>query len=94
MVADLNPTEEYKTCILSGLSPAAIMDCATRGLSFFSYQTSQEILYQDHLARSLADKYSTLNQQMDQLVHDANAQIKILQEKIQSTWAAVRPAQR
>ncbi|CAI6248047.1 unnamed protein product [Periconia digitata] len=84
VIADLNPSEEYKTCILSGLNPAAIMDCASRGLSFFSYQTSQEILYQDHLAKSLTDRYSTLNQQMDQLVHDANAQIKILQDKIQN----------
>jgi hypothetical protein len=31
----------------------------------------------------LTEKYSNLSQQMDQLIHDANAQIKNLQDKIQ-----------
>lgn len=60
------------------------MECAGRGLAFYSYQSSQEIIYQEHLAKSLTDKYSNLNQQMDQLIHDANAQIKVLQDKIQA----------
>ena len=43
VVTHLNPTEDYKTSVLSGLSPAVIMECAGRGLSFYSYQTSQEM---------------------------------------------------
>ena len=39
----LNPTEDYKTSMLSGLSPTVIMECAGRGLSFHSYQTTQEM---------------------------------------------------
>jgi E3 ubiquitin-protein ligase CCNP1IP1 len=39
----LNPTEDYKTSVLSGLSPATIMECAARGLAFWSYQTTQEM---------------------------------------------------
>jgi E3 ubiquitin-protein ligase CCNP1IP1 len=39
----LNPTEDYKTSVLSGLSPSIIMECATRGLSFWSYQSAQEM---------------------------------------------------
>jgi prophage DNA circulation protein len=83
VVASLNPSEDYKTSILSGLSPTIIMECASRGLAFHSYQTSQEIIYQQHLAKGLTEKYNTLSQQMDQLIHDANAQIKALQDKIQ-----------
>ncbi|KAF2739975.1 hypothetical protein EJ04DRAFT_483472 [Polyplosphaeria fusca] len=60
------------------------MECASRGLAFFSYQATQEILYQESLARSLTEKYGNLSQQMDQLIHDANAQIKVLQDKIQA----------
>lgn len=41
-------------------------------------------IYQEHLAKSLTDKYTNLNQQMDQLVHEANTQIKSLHDKIQS----------
>ncbi|KAI4912441.1 hypothetical protein J4E90_005845 [Alternaria incomplexa] len=63
------------------------MECASRGLAFHSYQTSQEIIYQEHLAKGLTGKYDTLSQQMDQLVHDANSQIKALQDKMQAMQA-------
>lgn len=43
VVAALNPSEDYKTSILSGLSPSIIMDCASRALAFYSYQASQEM---------------------------------------------------
>lgn len=43
VVTQLNPTEDYKTSVLSGLSPTIIMECAGRGLSFHSYQTNQEM---------------------------------------------------
>jgi hypothetical protein len=58
------------------------MECASRGLAFHSYQTSQEIIYQEHLAKNLTDKFNTLSQQMDQIIHEANSQIKALQDKI------------
>lgn len=70
--------------MLSGLSPITIMECAGRALAFHAYQTSQEIIYQEHLAKGLTEKYNTLSQQMDQLIHDANAQIKALQDKMQA----------
>ncbi|KAF1840996.1 uncharacterized protein K460DRAFT_359534 [Cucurbitaria berberidis CBS 394.84] len=87
VIAGLNPSEDYKTSVLSGLSPTIIMECASRGLAFHSYQTSQEIIYQEHLAKGLTEKYNTLSQQMDQLIHDANSQIKALQDKIQAMQA-------
>lgn len=63
------------------------MECASRGLAFHSYQTSQEIVYQEHLAKGLTEKYNVLSQQMDQLIHDANAQIKAHQDKMQAMQA-------
>lgn len=84
----LNPSEDYKCSVLSGLSPTIIMECATRALAFHSYQTSQELIYQEHLAKGLTEKYNTLSQQMDQLIHEANTQIKALQDKIQSETSA------
>lgn len=83
VIAGLNPSEDYKTSVLSGLSPTLIMECASRGLAFHSYQTSQEIVYQEHLAKGLTEKYNTLSQQMDQVIHDANSQIKVLEAKMQ-----------
>ncbi|CAN9162433.1 unnamed protein product [Alternaria sp. RS040] len=87
VVTGLSPSEDYKTSVLSGLSPTIIMECASRALAFHSYQTSQEVIYQEHLAKGLTDKYDTLSQQMDQLIHDANAQIKSLQDKMQAMQA-------
>lgn len=39
----LNPTEDYKSSVLSGLDPSTIVDCAGRALSFWVYQTTQEM---------------------------------------------------
>ncbi|KAH7095373.1 RXT2-like protein [Paraphoma chrysanthemicola] len=84
VMSGLSPSEDYKTSVLSGLSPVIIMECASRGLAFHSYQTAQEIIYQEHLAKGLNEKYHTLSRQMDQLIHDANSQIKALQDKMQA----------
>lgn len=43
MVTELNPKEDYKTSVLSGLSPETIMECAGRALSFWSYQVTQDL---------------------------------------------------
>lgn len=43
VVTSLNPSEEYKTSVLSGLNPSIIMECAGRALGFYCYQTSQEM---------------------------------------------------
>lgn len=43
VVTDLNPSEEYKTSVLSGLSPSIIVECTSRALSFWAYQTIQEV---------------------------------------------------
>ncbi|KAJ2898237.1 hypothetical protein MKZ38_004063 [Zalerion maritima] len=42
-VNSLNPTEDYKTSVLSGLSPNIIMECTGRAMSFWAYQTTQEM---------------------------------------------------
>ncbi|ESZ95401.1 hypothetical protein SBOR_4257 [Sclerotinia borealis F-4128] len=82
VVTNLNPSEDYKTSVLSGLNPSVIMECAGRALSFWAYQTTQEIVYQEYLAKSLTDKYSTLNSHMDKIIHDANSEISNLRNKM------------
>ncbi|CAO1601304.1 hypothetical protein XANCAGTX0491_004971 [Xanthoria calcicola] len=80
----LNPTEDYKTSVLSGLSPSTIVECAGRGLAFWSYQSTQEIVYQEYLAKSLTDKYNKLGTQVDKIIHDANTEITNLNQKLSS----------
>lgn len=43
VVTQLNPSEDYKTSVLSGLSPGIIIECAGRGLAFYAYQATQEM---------------------------------------------------
>ncbi|KAI2706365.1 hypothetical protein DTO013E5_679 [Penicillium roqueforti] len=78
----LNPTEDYKTSVLSGLDPNTIMECAGRALAFWAYQSTQEIFYQEYRAKTLTEKYTNLNTQMDKVIHNANTEIMSLQNKL------------
>ncbi|KAK9449860.1 uncharacterized protein V1518DRAFT_231812 [Limtongia smithiae] len=78
----LNVSDDYKTSVLSGLSPTVISEVASRALSFWTYQCSHEMTYQDYHMKSLGDKYQKLNQQMDKLVNDANSEISALLERL------------
>ncbi|BCS20408.1 uncharacterized protein APUU_20840S [Aspergillus puulaauensis] len=81
----LNPTEDYKTSVLSGLDPNTVMECTGRALQFWTYQTTQEIFYQDFLGKALTDKYANLNSQMDKVIHNANKEISTLQTRLIDT---------
>ncbi|KAK5998137.1 E3 ubiquitin-protein ligase CCNB1IP1 [Cladobotryum mycophilum] len=83
-VTNLNPTEEFKTSVLSGLSPNIIMECAGRALSFWAYQMTQELYYQQHLYKTLTEKYSSLSVRLEQTVNDANSEIENLHQRIRS----------
>ena len=56
----LNPTEDYKTSVLSGMSPTTIMECAGRGLAFWSYQSTQEMYV---IGRTMLNLHSSLKPQ-------------------------------
>ncbi|KAI4721765.1 hypothetical protein E4T48_01994 [Aureobasidium sp. EXF-10727] len=85
VATQLNPTEDYKTSVLSGLSPTIIMECCSRGISFYQYQVTQEIssMYHDYMAKNLADRYANLNSQMDNVIKDANLEIKGLRDRLE-----------
>jgi len=53
LIVDLNPSEDYKSIVLLGLHPTAIMECAARALAFWFYQCSQEMYLKDNLDSSL-----------------------------------------
>ncbi|KAI1176677.1 hypothetical protein F4777DRAFT_577785 [Nemania sp. FL0916] len=84
VIANLKPSEDYKTSVLSGLSPNVIIDCASRALSFWAYQVTQEIIFQQHMSKTLTEKYSNLNVHLDKVVNDANAEIANSHNKLKS----------
>ncbi|KAM0282725.1 hypothetical protein ACHAQH_002923 [Verticillium albo-atrum] len=58
------------------------MECAGRALSFWAYQTTQEIVYQKYLEKTLTDKYKALDLHLDKTVNEANAEIENLQSQM------------
>ncbi|KAF4337694.1 e3 ubiquitin ligase ccnb1ip1 [Fusarium beomiforme] len=87
VITNLNPSEDYKTSVLSGLSPNVIMECAGRALSFWAYQTTQDIYYQQYLYKTLSDKYSALSIRLEKTVNDANSEIEGLHHKLSNLAA-------
>lgn len=87
IITNLNPSEEYKTSILSGLSPNIVMECAGRALSFWAYQTTQDIYYHQHLYRTLTEKYSNLHQHLEKTMNDANSHIENLHDKMTGSFS-------
>ncbi|KAI1131288.1 hypothetical protein F5Y10DRAFT_262256 [Nemania abortiva] len=84
VITNLRPSEDYKTSVLSGLSPNVIIDCASRALSFWAYQVTQEIIFQQHMSKTLTEKYSSLNVHLDKVVNEANAEISNCYNKLKS----------
>ncbi|KAF2152510.1 hypothetical protein K461DRAFT_148027 [Myriangium duriaei CBS 260.36] len=87
VLTSLNPSEDYKTSVLSGLSPATILECANRGVLFFQYQATQELTYQGHMSRNLTEKYHVLGAQMDSVISEANSEIVSLRDRLEASHA-------
>ncbi|TPX51471.1 hypothetical protein SeMB42_g00705 [Synchytrium endobioticum] len=79
---ELNPLEEYKSSVLAGLRPDILMECATRALSFWSYQMTQETCFQEMMYKQLDEKYTSLERQVQAIVREANHEITGLREKV------------
>ncbi|KAK5670763.1 hypothetical protein BDV3_005041 [Batrachochytrium dendrobatidis] len=85
VVSELNPTEDYKSSVISGLRPDLIIEIVGRAISFWMYQVSQEAAYQAMVRKDLDDQCSKLERQLQSLVREANQEIAALQESLSST---------
>ncbi|PUU73384.1 hypothetical protein B9Z19DRAFT_1057872 [Tuber borchii] len=70
VIAVLNPSDDYKTSVLSGLSPSIIIEICTPGLAFWTYQVTQEIFYQEHLAKSLRARGTEIQGENGKIIRD------------------------
>ncbi|KAK6224749.1 E3 ubiquitin-protein ligase CCNB1IP1 [Colletotrichum tabaci] len=53
------------------------MESAGRALSFWAYQSTQEIVYQRYLEKTLTEKLKSLNVKFEKTAGDADAEIEI-----------------
>ncbi|KAK3688453.1 hypothetical protein B0T22DRAFT_535637 [Podospora appendiculata] len=78
----LRPSEEWKSVALCGLSPTAVMECAGRALSFWSYQMTNQILCQQQANKSLQLHCAKIEQEVDSIWSQGNTRISALTAKI------------
>ncbi|KAL1666767.1 hypothetical protein GGF50DRAFT_49951 [Schizophyllum commune] len=70
VVCSLRPSNDYKTSVLSGLSPSIILEICSRAISFWQYQIHQENSFQQAVVRNLTDKNAQLQKQLDNVVRE------------------------
>ncbi|KAJ7057109.1 hypothetical protein C8F01DRAFT_1061390, partial [Mycena amicta] len=81
VVCSLHPSNDYKTSVLSGLSPSIILEICSRAISFWQYQSHQENSFQQAVVRNVNDKNAQLQKQLENVVREANGEINLLNNK-------------
>ncbi|KAF7329939.1 hypothetical protein MKEN_00257800 [Mycena kentingensis (nom. inval.)] len=95
VVCSLHPSNDYKTSVLSGLSPSIILEICSRAISFWQYQSHQETFvpqsrlslltprssFQQAVVRNVNDKNAQLQKQLENVVREANGEINLLNNK-------------
>ncbi|KAK0206788.1 hypothetical protein DFS33DRAFT_619527 [Desarmillaria ectypa] len=82
VVCSLHPSNDYKTSVLSGLTPSIILEICSRAISFWQYQIYQESSFQQAVVRNLTDKNTQIQKQLDSVVREANSELSLLRNKI------------
>lgn len=82
-MTDLQPSDEWKSMIITGLHPEAILDICNRAMSFWIYQTCQEQCYQESLVQDLQHRLKEHEQQLQTAHIQFKTDITSLNEKIQ-----------
>ncbi|KAF9924334.1 hypothetical protein FBU30_005672 [Linnemannia zychae] len=79
---DLNPSQEYRSSVLSGLRPEIVMEICTRAISFWTYQTSQEAIYQETMQKTLEGKIGQLEGQNQRMTREVNVELNGFRETV------------
>ncbi|WVQ78294.1 hypothetical protein IAT38_000379 [Cryptococcus sp. DSM 104549] len=64
-MTSLNPTNDYRASILAGLSPSTILEVASRAMSFWTYQMSQESAFQALVLKNAQDRLATADKRLN-----------------------------
>ncbi|KAJ6627549.1 hypothetical protein B0H10DRAFT_1779440 [Mycena sp. CBHHK59/15] len=75
VVCSLHPSNDYKTSVLSGLTPSIILEICSRAISFWQYQIHQENSFQQAVVRNVNDKNAQLQKQLENVVREGRRTI-------------------
>ncbi|KAF9514161.1 hypothetical protein BS47DRAFT_1295397 [Hydnum rufescens UP504] len=81
-ICSLHPTNDYKTSILSGLSPSIILEICSRAMSFWQYQIHQESSFQQAVLRNVNERNAQMQKQLENVVREANSELGLLNNKV------------
>ncbi|KDQ64676.1 hypothetical protein JAAARDRAFT_52623 [Jaapia argillacea MUCL 33604] len=68
-VSTLHPSNDYKTSVLSGLTPAIVLEICSRAISFWQYQIHQENSFQQALFRNVNEKLTHTKKELENVVN-------------------------
>ena len=82
----MNPSEDYKTSVLSGLNPTIIMECASRAVGFWSYQATQEMYHTTpctgRILCGITDFYSTYQEYLAKTLTEKYGNLSLQMDNI------------
>ncbi|KAF9439109.1 cyclin B1 interacting protein 1, E3 ubiquitin protein ligase [Entomortierella beljakovae] len=70
--------------ILSGLKPEIIMEICARAISFWTYQASQEIRYQEMSSKACGEKLNAQERQTQIITREFGIEFEALQKEIEN----------
>ncbi|KAJ2774171.1 hypothetical protein IWQ57_000948 [Coemansia nantahalensis] len=85
----LTMTEKQKSHILAGLHPSAVVDICGRALSFWSFQLSLEITYEQESAAAQAEKTRAVEAHAAAEVASTSARLRLVEDKLAAAQHAV-----
>ncbi|KAJ7490157.1 hypothetical protein B0H11DRAFT_1719450 [Mycena galericulata] len=74
----LHPSNDYKTSVISGLTPSIILEICSRAISFWQYQTHQENSFQQAVVRNVNDKNAQLQKQFENVVREGESSFDLM----------------
>lgn len=81
---DLKPTEQWKCMILAALKPEIIMEVASRGMTYWTYQAHTERMYNEYAVKRSKESRDKLETYYEQIVNKLQAEVKSAKNDIQA----------
>ncbi|KAI8913631.1 hypothetical protein EDD86DRAFT_262847 [Gorgonomyces haynaldii] len=82
----LDPTDDFKASLLSGMSPELIGDILTRGLSFYQHQITNELELLHDIVKDQEQEYHCLVGKFEKHKHQSELDMNDLETKIHGIW--------
>ncbi|KAK2704533.1 E3 ubiquitin-protein ligase CCNB1IP1-like isoform X1 [Artemia franciscana] len=81
---DLDPSDEFKSMIVAGLRPETILEIAQRGMSFWTYQKYQDLLFNEATIQALTENNEILEKHYQDLIEKRERDLNGLKSQLEN----------